>query len=640
MCGDAEEQGKTYGSLARSHEQVTILFMDIVGFTTMSKSVASAAVLDFLNRLFTLYDGLCDKHNVHKVETAGDCYIVSCGIMERDENDGFVKVSTKHDPSKSAANVLGFAKDMLRISKLVNMPHNSKPVTVRIGMHTGSVVSGVIGTKLPKYSVFGDTMNMASRMESTANHGGIQVSADTYSLLQSAGSTDTWKPTGGIEVKGKGIMETFHIEIDEEILDVNALKIARKQYGISLPWDSQGQGGHRQYGQFAAHWYSLRQDRLPSSLQKCVPHATPLPRNLRYRSAASMNYLQIVGLTPSEKGFPAARPMECPFRQQGCAVWSRSFFPSRHAQRLHASVPDTGIHLTEPSAELDPGLYLDITLRALTVLKSADLVLAEDTRHTRKLLNHFDIKVIALVSDAGTPAISDPGYLLVKAAIEAGVTVIPIPGACAVTTALIGSGLSTDSFTFCGFLPPKQGARRNRLSELRGVTSTLIFYTPPHGLVATLGDMIAVLGGQRQVCVARELTKIHEEFFRSTLDEALAEFTARNPRGEIVLVVEGYHHDSGVSVASLVTSTLPDAEQSEDSSQVNGGDASSSGGAVEVAPSPEESVEKLLEGLIRGGKAPSAAAKDVASGLGLKRKEVYALAVKVFQEMEANELHS
>eukprot|EP00798_Chlamydomonas_sp_ICE-L_P012809 gene12809-16068_t len=148
--------------------------------------------------------------------------------MERDENDGFVKVSTEHDPSKSASKVLDFAKDMLKISKLVNMPHNSKPVTIRIGMHTGAVVSGVIGTKLPKFSVFGDTMNTASRMESTADHGGIHISADTFFLLQSAGNTDTWKGTGGIEVKGKGIMETFHIEMDEEDLDVNAIKAVYK----------------------------------------------------------------------------------------------------------------------------------------------------------------------------------------------------------------------------------------------------------------------------------------------------------------------------------------------------------------------------------------------------------------------------
>eukprot|EP00798_Chlamydomonas_sp_ICE-L_P019839 gene19839-26530_t len=183
MCGDSEEQGKTYGSLARSHKEVTILFMDIVGFRNMSKMVASAAV--------------------HKVETAGDCYIVSCGIMERDDKDGF-------------------AKDILRISKMVNMPHDNKPVIIRIGIHTGSVVSGVIGTKLPKFSVFGDTMNTASRMESTANHGGIQVSEDTFNLLHSAGNTDSWKSTGGIE--GKGIMETFHIQMHKEAFDVKAIK--------------------------------------------------------------------------------------------------------------------------------------------------------------------------------------------------------------------------------------------------------------------------------------------------------------------------------------------------------------------------------------------------------------------------------
>eukprot|EP00798_Chlamydomonas_sp_ICE-L_P019813 gene19813-26497_t len=153
---------------------------------------------------------------VHKVETAGDCYIVSCGIMESDDKDGFAKVCTKHDPAKSASKVLDFAKDMLRISKMVNMPHDNKPVTIRIGIHTGLCCElESLAPSYPSSLCLGDTMNngfqslapswpralrLETPMESTANHGGIQVSADTFNLLQSAGNTDSWKSTGGIEL--------------------------------------------------------------------------------------------------------------------------------------------------------------------------------------------------------------------------------------------------------------------------------------------------------------------------------------------------------------------------------------------------------------------------------------------------------
>ncbi len=123
-------------------------------------------------------------------------------------------------------------------------------------------------------------------------------------------------------------------------------------------------------------------------------------------------------------------------------------------------------------------------------------------------------EAVALVSDAGMPGISDPGHVLVRAAVEAGARVVPVPGACALVAALVASGLPTDAFTFCGFLPPKQGARLASLAQLRGVENTLVFYVPPHGLRAVLTDMVQVFGPGRRVCVARELTKIHEELFR------------------------------------------------------------------------------------------------------------------------------
>jgi 16S rRNA (cytidine1402-2'-O)-methyltransferase len=202
----------------------------------------------------------------------------------------------------------------------------------------------------------------------------------------------------------------------------------------------------------------------------------------------------------------------------------------------------------------------DITLRALRVLREADLVACEDTRHTGKLLAHFEIEKatvsyhehnesqrtaellskleagarIALVSDAGTPLISDPGYRLVTAAIAAGIPVVPIPGASALLTALSAAGLATDSFRFCGFLPPKSAQRRKTLEQLRGETCTLIFYEAPHRIQDTLVD-IAEIFGDRPVVVARELTKLHEEFLRGTATEVAAQLTS--VKGEITLVI-------------------------------------------------------------------------------------------------------
>ncbi|MGP8227242.1 MAG: 16S rRNA (cytidine(1402)-2'-O)-methyltransferase [Terracidiphilus sp.] len=234
----------------------------------------------------------------------------------------------------------------------------------------------------------------------------------------------------------------------------------------------------------------------------------------------------------------------------------------------------------DPEAALAPGLYLvatpignlgDITLRALDVLKRVDRIACEDTRQTQKLLNHFEISTptvschqhnehqraaelievlkaggrIAVVSDAGMPGISDPGNWLTAEAIAAGIAVIPIPGANAALCALVASGLPTDVFHFIGFLPEKAGARRTWLEELaaeiqhNNAPRTLIFYEAPHRILETLADLEAVFGPALRVVLARELTKIHEEFLRCTVAEARRELAGRDRiRGEITLLVE------------------------------------------------------------------------------------------------------
>jgi 16S rRNA (cytidine1402-2'-O)-methyltransferase len=205
----------------------------------------------------------------------------------------------------------------------------------------------------------------------------------------------------------------------------------------------------------------------------------------------------------------------------------------------------------------------DITLRAVRVLREADLIACEDTRQTRKLLDHFGIakpavsyhehneaarsadlveKIqsgasVALVSDAGTPLISDPGYRVVRAAIDAGIPVVPIPGPSAALSALAASGLATDSFRFCGFLPPRETQRRKLLERLRSEDCTLIFYEAPHRIVETLAD-VAALFNERPVVVARELTKLHEEFLRGKARSLCKELSARpSIKGEITLLI-------------------------------------------------------------------------------------------------------
>ncbi|MBU2995788.1 16S rRNA (cytidine(1402)-2'-O)-methyltransferase [Cellulophaga baltica] len=206
----------------------------------------------------------------------------------------------------------------------------------------------------------------------------------------------------------------------------------------------------------------------------------------------------------------------------------------------------------------------DITLRAIRVLKEADLILAEDTRTSGKLLSHLEItthmqshhmhnehktvdaivkrlklgETIALISDAGTPAISDPGFLLTRACVESKIEVDCLPGATAFVPALVNSGLPNDKFVFEGFLPVKKG-RQTRLKLLAEETRTIIFYESPHKLIKSLGNFVEYFGADRQVSVSRELTKLYEETIRGTATEVLKHYTDKPPKGEIVIVVAG-----------------------------------------------------------------------------------------------------
>lgn len=257
----------------------------------------------------------------------------------------------------------------------------------------------------------------------------------------------------------------------------------------------------------------------------------------------------------------------------------------------------------------------DITLRALRILREVTLIAAEDTRTTGRLLAHFEIKTpltsyhqhnesdkldvilealasgdVALVSDAGTPGLSDPGYELIRGAIERGIKVVPLPGASALLPALVASGLPTDSFVYLGFLPRKASARRAAIEAVTSLPYTLVFYEAPHRLVETLSDMLGVFGS-RPVVVARELTKLYEEFWRGSIEAALAHFQQTEPRGEITLIVGGY-------------APQDEGEWAEDQ--------------VRAA---------LAEHLARG-ESRSAAARAVAIKSGWSRRDVYDLDVR------------
>jgi len=244
------------------------------------------------------------------------------------------------------------------------------------------------------------------------------------------------------------------------------------------------------------------------------------------------------------------------------------------AERELASVTGPALYLVAtPIGNLE-----DITLRALRILKEVDVIACEDTRQTQKLLNHYAIDTqttsyhehnemtksaelvkemqegasVALVTDAGMPGISDPGYRLITLAIRHQVPVVPVPGASAFLAALVASGLPTDSFRFSGFLPAKRGERRAVLEGIKGSPRTQVFYEAPHRIVETLEDVVEVMGTGRQVVVAREVTKIHEEFVRGRASEVLEKLKARDVvKGEITLLI-GKAEGQSVEAGSLV----------------------------------------------------------------------------------------
>ena len=257
------------------------------------------------------------------------------------------------------------------------------------------------------------------------------------------------------------------------------------------------------------------------------------------------------------------------------------------------------------------GNLADITFRAIEILKKVVVIACEDTRHTRKLLQHYGIATktvsyhehneqqrarelvdvlkrgddVAVVSDAGTPSISDPGFRLVRAAIENEISVVPVPGPSALISALIAAGLPTDEFFFGGFLPARSNARRTRLGELRAVPGTLVFYEAPHRLSETLKDAHELLG-EREAVVARELTKLHEEIRRGRLSELAQHYSDEEPRGEIVLLIDR--------------------------------------NVLENAAAPDmQSIAALVDQFERDGLDHRAALKKAARELGLSRAEAY-----------------
>lgn len=258
----------------------------------------------------------------------------------------------------------------------------------------------------------------------------------------------------------------------------------------------------------------------------------------------------------------------------------------------------------------------DITLRAIRILQSVDLIAAEDTRRTGKLLQHLAISTpqisynehnhhsriqelinrlqqgasLALVTDAGMPSISDPGVELVQAAIAHQITVIPIPGPTAVISALAASGLPTDRFIFEGFLPLKQSDRQARLELLRSETKTIVLYEAPHRILKTLQDLVTVMGDTREIVLARELTKIHEEFWRGNIGEAIDLYTnERQPKGEYTLVIKG------AAETSLITS--------------------------------QAELKQELQQLLAQGMTRSQASRQLAKLTSLSRREIYQLEI-------------
>lgn len=265
----------------------------------------------------------------------------------------------------------------------------------------------------------------------------------------------------------------------------------------------------------------------------------------------------------------------------------------------------------------------DITLRALKILKQVDIIAAEDTRVTIKLLNHYDIKArqisyhehnehtrgqeiiemlkagedVAVVTDAGTPGLSDPGAYLVKLAVEAGIRVVPLPGAAAAVCALVASGLSTDRFVFEGFLPRRSRDRKNLLDQLTSESRTIILYESPHRIQRILEELYDHLG-DRRMALAREMTKLHEDFLRGTISEVLEAFKVNKPRGELVLVIEG-----ATDVPEMMASPAKDRATLQ----------------AELNKKMQEAMDQGLQ------KKP--ALKRAAEELGLSRNEAYKLMI-------------
>lgn len=268
----------------------------------------------------------------------------------------------------------------------------------------------------------------------------------------------------------------------------------------------------------------------------------------------------------------------------------------------------------------------DMTFRAVRVLQEVDLIAAEDTRHTGKLLQHFQIqtpqlsyyqhnsqkripdiltalqqgKAIALVTDAGMPGVSDPGCELVQACIEANISIIPIPGATAAIAALSASGLPTDAFVFVGFLPLKSKARSQILQSLQAETRTLLFYEAPHRIVQTLQDLASHLGENRQVVVAREITKRYEDFWRGTVADAIASHSQTLPKGEYTIVLAGNT-------------------------------------ATEKSWSPA-AIKTELQQLLAQGYSRSQASRQLAGVTNLPRREIYQLALTI-ADAETDQSH-
>jgi 16S rRNA (cytidine1402-2'-O)-methyltransferase len=259
----------------------------------------------------------------------------------------------------------------------------------------------------------------------------------------------------------------------------------------------------------------------------------------------------------------------------------------------------------------------DMTFRAIAVLRQVDLIAAEDTRHTGKLLQHFQIKTpqishhehnratripelveklqqgksIAIVTDAGMPCISDPGYELVKACAAAGLGVVPIPGVTAVVTAIAASGLDSGRFSFEGFLPAKSKERQGILQNLAQEPRTMVFYESPHRLRETLAAMVVAFGDDRAVTIGRELTKLHEEFWRGSLGDAIALYATREPKGEYTIVLAG---------ATAFATTVSDAD-----------------------------LRSALGRLLADGLSRSAASKQLAAELNLPKREIYQLSLEL-----------